>query len=210
MKKILILGAGCFGRRAAEVLQSENSEITLVDHDSRALQTLAGKGYVLLCGEAAAILGSELKPEDFDYIVPAVPIHVAYAWLLEQLRKTGRHCRPIPVPENLAVPNPYYLQGTMYASLANHLCPGDCPEPQGYCMLTGEKRDLPLYQDLKQIKQFGFTVAVVQSRQLAPGVGGIAGGDFALLRRQVCPAGKFLVATSCSCHAVISAFTCDK
>jgi hypothetical protein len=208
MRNVLILGAGHFGSRAADILRNEGTRITVADQDPAALQKLAGRGYGLVCVEASA-LGEELSPLKFDFVVPAVPVHVLFQWLLAAAKREGIPCRPIAVPREIKVPHPFYLDGTLYASLASHRCPGDCPEPEGYCYLTGDSRELPLYRLLTENQDSPILVA--QSHQLAPGVGGIAGRDFQRILDELRNRfGIVLVATSCSCHAVISALHCGK
>ncbi len=86
----------------------------------------------------------------------------------------GRAGSPQAVPEALAGLIPGARrgpQGELYLSRAQHLCPDDCAEPE-VCPVTGESRDLPLYQELASLHLAGYEIRVIASRQLAPGVGG--------------------------------------
>lgn len=207
MNRVLILGAGTFGARAAEALRERCRQITVVDKNRSVLDKLQGKGYHLVCADAVAALQSQTPPEHYDYVVPAVPVHVAFDWLMTRLTATGRACRKLAVPPHLPVPNPFCLQGTLYSSLAEHLCPVDCPEPEGECFVTGEERAMPLYERLAALDVPGYIVAVVQSRQLAPGVGGLRSDDLEQLYRSTVDAkANVIVATACACHAVLDAF----
>ncbi|RLB12393.1 MAG: hypothetical protein DRG63_11710, partial [Deltaproteobacteria bacterium] len=77
-----------------------------------------------------------------------------------------------------------------------------------YCTVTGEKRDRPLYQLLRELPVAGFNIHVIRSRQLAPGLGGYAISElFGLCSKlRQMPDSKWLLATSCKCHGVLNGF----
>ncbi len=201
--RCLILGAGAFGRRALHSLNPEYNDITVVDKEQPVLDGLKGFRARLVREDAVAFLAGS-KPGDFDWIIPALPVHLAFRWLLYVLEREGIRCRPLPVPQGLAVPNTYYNSGTLYTSLAEHTCPPDCPEPDGYCYLTGGERLVPLHSLLSDLSLPGCAVEVVRSHQLAPGVGGIRPERLAALYRAARVAGRnLLVATACGCHGVL-------
>lgn len=208
MSEVLILGAGRFGSRAAEALNGRFDKLTVVDRDPVALKKWEDSGAALVCADVTEALLTKTQSEAYDYFVPAVPIHVVYTWLLAKLRQAGSDVRQISIPPGLPVPNPFYLEGTLYASLAQHICPTACPEPEGYCYITGDERPVPLYRQLANLQIPGFAIYVVQSVQLAPGVGGVVPADlmnlFTLVQKT---RGKIVIATSCSCHSVLNAFT---
>jgi hypothetical protein len=143
-----------------------------------------------------------------EWIVPAIPVHVAFAWLCRQLA-AGGEVTPIPVPTTLdhRVPNPLRDQtGALYASLATFRCPDDCDEPVGECTVTGEHREANMYDLIRRIEVEGHVTRVVRSRQLAPGVGGYRLSVLWSLLEAARSTGKvFLVATACRCHAVVHA-----
>jgi len=208
MAKILILGAGAFGRRAQASLQKAYTEITMVDREQAALDRLAGSDARLVRREAAAFLaGSESA--DYDWIIPALPVHLALEWLRQRLLYNGVICRKLPIPSDLKMPNPYNRDGTLYTSVFGHLCPQDCPEPPEFCYLTGERRQ-PLFELLSELSVPGCTVEVVRSHQLGPGVGGIRPESLQkLYETAVAVRGKILVATVCSCHGVLDLLRID-
>jgi hypothetical protein len=112
----------------------------------------------------------------------------------------------VPVP-HITVPNPFRGQkGTLYASFATHLCPPECPEPDGACYLTGEQRTMPLYKLLAKLEVSGFDIAVIQSHQLFPGLGGLKPAELEQLLNNVASECRpVIIATSCACHAVLDA-----
>ena len=90
-------------------------------------------------------------------------------------------------------------------SLADFLCPDDCPEPPKLCTVTGKPRGEPLYQRLGRMNPPGWSVAVLRSRQLAPGVGGCLPPEMLHIKQRIkAQGGTWLVATSCRCHGVVN------
>jgi hypothetical protein len=139
-------------------------------------------------------------------IVPMVPFHFLAAYIL----KKDHQCSAIPVPPDLAsnLPNPFALDdANLCCSRADFLCPDDCPEGDS-CTVTGEPRE-PLYALIEQIRSPGFTVLVQRSFQILPGVGGYTLGDLRRLQRRI-ERGKYLVATSCKCHGIVTALEAGK
>ena len=210
MASYLILGAGKFGRLALTRLtrQDAAASFTVVDRDPAALAlTLDGvPGRTRVPAEAVAFLVQHLGGNGrWDWIIPMVPVHVAFQWLLAG-PLAGSAWRPAAVPEALAGLFPGAWrgpQGELYLSRAQHLCPDDCAEPE-VCPVTGESRDLPLHQELASLHLAGYEIRVIASRQLAPGVGGYAPGRLLDLSRGMeALEGNVLIATACRCHGVI-------
>jgi len=209
-RKIWILGAGHFGFLAAQRLSRRHPEASflVVDVKVKKLQRIQETfNLPIHVEEAISFVGKSSLPDDV-WIIPAVPFHVAFLWILDQLNKTGQAVAvPIPVPGmvELLIPNPYRATGgTLYASYATFLCPDSCNEPDEMCTHTREARRGNLFEDLRRIAVPGFKVIVVQSRQLAPGVGGYSGLDLKGTLSDVTKAeGAFLIATSCRCHGVL-------
>jgi hypothetical protein len=210
MASYLILGAGKFGRLALERLARRDAaaSFVLVDRDPAALAlTHDGvSGRTRVASEAIAFLVQHLGDGGrWDWIIPMVPVHVAFFWLLAG-PLAGSAWQPAAVPEAFAGlipgarPGPH---GELYLSRARHLCPDNCSEPEA-CPVTGESRDLPLHQELASLKLAGYEIRVIASRQLAPGVGGYPPWRLLELAREVgALKGNVLIATACSCHGVI-------
>ena len=111
-----------------------------------------------------------------------------------------------PDPDLLtALPNAMTGEGgAIYASIADFLCPDNCPEPADRCTHTGKARPVELFQVIHEIAGERCASVVLQSRQLAPGVGGYR--PLALLNAfaQVRAANRpILLATACRCHGVM-------
>ncbi len=211
MASFLILGAGKFGLLALKRLSALDPEawFVVVDHQAAALARAHSLGMPradLVEAPAIDYLAAHLGPEaPWEWLIPMVPAHVAYAWLLAG-PLAGAGWGPMEVPEELKDLAALAIRGAdgeLYLSRATHVCPDDCAEPE-VCPITGEERGQPLYQKLADASRPELPLLVVASRQLAPGVGGYAPGKLVELADAVTAApGPLLVATACRCHGVV-------
>ncbi|EFK96723.1 hypothetical protein LDC_1248 [sediment metagenome] len=210
-KAIIIIGAGHFGQRAAALLNSTpHTSLWIVDRDVTKLKTMGNIGAKRIAEDGVHFLAkhfSHLAPSTF--IIPAVPVHLAFEWLRTYINKRGA-VEQLPIPKGLALRLPHTSEGSegsLLASYADFRCPEDCPEPANRCTVTGKKRGTPLYRLLADVQPRGFRVHVIRSRQLAPGVGGYPVKDLQELLGKVSEGrkGKWLVATACKCHGIVSA-----
>ena len=206
---IWILGAGRFGKKAVETLCREkpDHQITVVDHDPRQFNL---PGTDCICEDALDWLVANLKARTpvAELIVPAIPIHVTAQWLQRMLKEKGVPVSPADLPEPYlrSLPNPVKTgPSSAYTSFAETLCPDSCDEPEGYCFLTGDKREVPLFELLKSAEKPGFTSLVIRSHQLYPGVGAIHAEHLrALLESSLkIKDGLVVVGTACRCHGII-------
>lgn len=214
MAHYLILGAGHFGYLALSRLAQLDpvAHFTLVDQNPQALEDCRLPGLAkldLVSEEGVAWLESHLHQNPApDWIIPTIPRHVAFAWLWRR-RPPGSEWELLPVPaavENLAPQTFRGKQGEVYLSLAEFICPDDCPEPAEQCKVTGLPRIGSLYEILEDLLIPDFQPLVVRSQQLAPGVGGYAPAALERLWRQIQPlSGNLLIATACRCHGVVHA-----
>ena len=209
--RFLILGAGRFGSLALDRLRKRwpLSRIIMVDCCRPADFNLEVVGVRFISAEAVGYLAALAEPAAAaDWIVPAVPVHVAGQWVRRRLAESGQ-VFPLAIPNAVVslVPHPMHgKDGQLYVSNADFLCPDDCPEPEKICTVTGKPRPQVLHTLLAGLSIPGFTVVVVRSRQLAPGVGGYRPVDLqdAMDRVRAAP-GPVLLATACKCHGVIEA-----
>jgi hypothetical protein len=149
------------------------------------------------------------KGQPVDYIIPAVPFHLAFEAVLWQLRPLGAERRPAPVLAGL--PNPIAGQtGDLYTSFARLLCPKTCAGPAPYCTVTGERREKPLYQVLGETYA-SWASYVIHSQQLGLGVGGFPPEALVNLVQEIKARqgkdGFILISTACRCHGVTSALS---
>lgn len=212
MNAVWIIGAGRFGRRAALELfrKSPDADVLVVDHNPAKLEILQKHGIKTVCTDGVAFLAESLVEPGFpDWIIPAVPLHVAYAWVRERM-SSRLTVTTIEIPESLVklLPNPFRGKNrAVYVSVADFLCPDDCPEPAEICTHTGKARPLLLYRWLQNLRHDDFCSIVVRSRQLSPGVGGYRPQAlFDALESAVAADSPVLLSTACRCHGVMHAF----
>lgn len=205
----LIIGCGRFGSRAAVKLfqKDPRSKIIVVDKSKKALQKISRLPVETVVDDGVSYLDqSFLKVQKIDYIIPAAPLHLAFEFILSQLKPLGAKKNRIPPISGL--PNPVIGKtGDLYTSLANFLCSEDCPEPARYCTATGKRREKPLYQILKDLKG-SFESRVIRSEQLASGVGGFQPKVLINLLKDIQKKKDsgltILISTASRCHGVTS------
>jgi hypothetical protein len=208
----LIIGFGHFGSRAAQKLFQKNprSKIIVVDKSKKALQKVSRFPIETVAFNGVLYLKQFLSEgRKADYIIPAVPFHLAFEFILSELKPLGGKRRKVPPLSGL--PNPVIGKtGDLYTSFADFLCSEDCPEPAQYCTVTKKRRLKPLYRILSELEGT-FESKVIRSHQLAPGVGGFQ--PEALLdllkdiKRKKQSGWSVLVSTASRCHGVTSALS---
>ena len=203
-KAAWILGGGRFGQKAVIALSRLYSpdRILVVDPNP---ETSTSDMVETLRADAVEFLADNLEPGHAPiWVVPAVPFHLAYRWLLAKLENVAI---PYPVPSRYAdgLPNPLSApDGGYFASYADFTCPDDCPEPADRCSYTGLPRKGNLFATAAEIRLPGHTVLVLRSRQIAPGLGGYFPADLFQLEQRIREtAGPILVVTACRCHGVV-------
>ena len=127
MTSILVLGAGKFGLKAIRFLsQKKHNRITVVDADPERCEALIGEGIDAVSADGIAYLAGSLKdPGPPDWIIPAIPLHVAFQWLQKTLPE-GTTLDLLPVPEKVRALLPNPVEGTagqVYISYADFICP---------------------------------------------------------------------------------------
>lgn len=200
---VLILGGGRFGRLAAQRLGRR----VLALAEVAPTPDLANWGVPIWDMAAVpAALQALASPQPPAWLAPCVPVHFLAHWLLASL--AGHGARPLTVPPEAEPRLPLLgrgQEGQLFLSLTDTLCPDDCPEPAQVCPKSGQPRGRPLYQRLRDLRLPGWEVAVLRSHQLAPGVGGLAAAEMLGLRALLAGrGGRWLVATACRCHGVLS------
>jgi len=215
MARYLILGAGKFGRLAVARLarQDGGAAFAVVDRDPAALAAARAATGAARVGwveaDVADFLRRHLRDEaPWDWLIPMVPEHVAFAWLKNgPLAEGGWEAVPVPEEVGALTPGAFRgLRGELYLSRADHLCPDDCEAPETGCPVSGESRETPLYAALAGLMVPGYRVLVLASQQLAPGVGGYPPWRLLALARELKSLkGSAVIATACRCHGVAHA-----
>ncbi len=144
MKEIWIIGSGRFGSLAYQRLSKifKNTYFVLIDSVKK--NFLEGNDRELTFEQADGIefLKENLSTSNCpDWIIPAVPLHLAAEWILARLG--ARRIRRLNLPHEIdpLLPNPVRgTDGSIYVSHADFLCPDDCSEPSNICTMTRKKR----------------------------------------------------------------------
>lgn len=207
-----IIGAGRFGSMAAERLHRKRPEARLivVDENLEALRRLSHLLVERVCQEGASYLVGHLDKEASpEWIIPAVPIHLAFEWVrLKTSDRTPIEVVPVPSEIASALPNPVRgPEGQLYVSYADFPCPDHCMEPFEKCTVTGKPRKGLLYKALEEILYEDYISVVIRSHQLAPGVGGYKPEALKESLLKISQGkGLVLYSTACLCHGVVHAF----
>lgn len=211
MKEIWIIGAGRFGRMAADRLTGKvkHLRLVLVDLEAEKLHGAEGPGRILIKADGAAYLAEYLskgEEEHPDWIVPAVPIHLAAEWRLLDQGKKNLQRIPVPTEMDPLLPHPLRAEdGNIFVSHADFLCPDDCAEPRNICTFTGKPRKQNMFELLRDIQFPPWKSLVIRSHQLGPGVGGYRTQELFDLAEQIEKTrGPILLSTACRCHGVMT------
>ncbi len=209
MTNFWIIGGGTFGFRAAKTLSEANpsNNLTIVERQKAICRQLGTLGFEAVCMDGIQYLERRLTRAAFpDWIIPAIPVHVAYEWIRAKLSKTGE-VQKVTIPDDLlnALPNPLQGEsGQLFISIADFKCPENCAEPDKNCTHTGKPRPMILHEFLKSIQHRHFKSIVMRSHQLAPGVGGYRPAElFNAFKEMQATRAPVLLSTACSCHGVM-------
>lgn len=212
MIRVWVIGYGKFGRLAVPRIRARwpRAVIWIVEQDP--VKLAAGPfmpGMRVLAKGADFLWEFQDLLQPRDWIIPAIPVHLAGEWLARVLGR--KHpVRKIGPPKGLGAGLPFtlYLRKDLYVSLADYACPEDCPSPRGYCFHTREKRPHRLWEILDSRFPAKGRLEVIRSRQLAPGLGGYRFEDLQQLNglsERLAP--PVYLATACPCHGVITGLT---
>ena len=215
MKEIWILGVGQFGLHAVQTLATEHphAHLVLVDPVESNLLRAAGPNRSLKVADGVTYTQKNLSSAEDgpDWIVPALPIHLAAEWCL---RRQGPRLRRYAVPKAIDphIPNPMRgVGGNVYTSHAAFRCPENCSEPADICSITTEPRKKNMFEILGDLHLPSFEAIAIRSHQLGPGIGGYRPAHlFALAKRLETIRGGILLSTACRCHGVITGLWHDQ
>ena len=209
MEEIWIIGVGRFGNIAFQRLSegAKDRHFVLVDPLAEKLGRCKGSTATLEVSDGIEFLEKYLnKGRQPDWIIPALPIHLAAEWFLLHLGPTRLKRVPLPSELDLLVPNPIRgPEGNLYVSHADFQCPADCDEPRNICSVTRKMRKQNMYDLLGNLDIEPFKTLNIRSHQLGPGIGGYRPEQLLDLMENVEQAlGPILVSTACRCHGVIT------
>ena len=214
MQEFWILGAGRFGKKAVRDLTGRypGCRILVVDQDRACLEDLKEHSIRVVEADAVSWLADNLTPDRPDWIVPMVPVHMAYEWLKIKVLKS-HELIPAAVPPEILQKMPHPMPSgvdCLFMSHADFTCPDNCPEPGNHCTVTGKPRTA-LFDLLQALPSGNFQCIVLRSRQLAPGVGGFRPVSLLnVMEKAIATEGQILLSTVCRCHGVMHAFSLRK
>ena len=209
---LIILGAGHFGQRTLLKCSNAypNCQITIVDKNESTLKNCAQSiSCETVCDDGISYLNSlpKVSSVQSSWIIPSIPIHVAFEWIKCTLSKP---VRSVDIPDALLTHLPNAMtgnKGTVYMSYATFRCPDNCPEPVDHCFFTKKPRSISLFDELKDLYMNDFSSIVLKSRQILSGIGGFQLCDLTdTLCRVESSEKPVLLSTACRCHGVMDAF----
>ena len=209
MEEIWIIGLGQFGNLAYQRLSKtlKNRHFVLVDPVEENLRRCKGQTATLKISDGVEFLERHLKTgRKPDWIIPALPVHLAAEWILLHLGPTRLRRIPLPSELDRQVPNPIRgSEGNLYVSHADFRCPEDCDEPRDICSITRKMRHQNMYDLLLNLSFKPFNSLNMRSYQLGPGIGGYRAEQLLEMKATVeQTTGPVLLSTACRCHGVIT------
>lgn len=213
-----IIGFGRYGKLALERLAEAfpKASFTIVDKGNVELGRPYRQEIEVISCDGATFLARSLtrKLENVpSYIIPTVPLHLAFDWVKVKLKK---YCKveKVPIPKKVFdyLPNPQKGSvGRLYASFAKWICPDTCKGGEEICIIEGKRRENLLFDIVKNIRIEGYHNLCVRSIQLLPGVGGYKPETLWDILDEIHKKGterNYMLSTACSCHGVIDFFRC--
>jgi hypothetical protein len=210
MRVVWIIGVGQFGWLAAQRLSilRDGTRFLLVDPDEENLTRAKGPRRTLIKEDGVRFLYRALSDRVLpDWIIPALPLHLAAEWCLLHLRNQGWKRCEIPEAIHSVLPAPLVgPSGDVYVSHANFKCPDDCAEPRDLCTVTRKKRKRNMFELLADLPVSPFHSMVIRSHQLGPGIGGYRPSQLTdLLNGIENGPRQVMVCTACRCHGAVTA-----
>jgi hypothetical protein len=203
MEEIWIIGVGRFGHMAFQRLSEAGKDrrFVLVDPVAENLRRCKSANARVVVSD-----GILNKPRNPDWIIPALPVHLAAEWFLLHLGPAKLKRVSLPSELHGLVPNPIRgSEGNLYVSHADFRCPEDCDEPRDICSITRQMRHQNMYDLLLNVSFKPFNSLNIRSYQLGPGIGGYRAEQLLELKATVAQAtGPVLLSTACRCHGVIT------
>ena len=212
----IIAGGGKYGCEAVEYHRSKKIDFILVDKNP---DCLAIKRYDLKTGlssdepsesffqgDMSTVL-ELIQKHDLVYLFPTAPIHVA-----AELAKLKFNLRPWSEAINVIlskIPSSVVLKSGRGNLIVSYNRDEDCINKCGtppFCPATNKSK--PCTMD--KLMRFAYPQGIfLVSYQMAPGMGALKISELLRFINSVENEEKFVVATTCDCHGVFSAFYKD-
>ena len=217
-KHIWVIGGGRFGEKAVIRLLDDDAgvHITVVDHNADQLAGFHTLPVQCCRQDGVSFLSENLSTVTPlpDWIIPMVPFHLAFSWIERKLLAASLRVVPQNISDDLMrrFPNPQRAcPGRFFTSLADFLCPDNCPALDDICAVRQEPRPFLLYDKMNDEYLPDVTKIVIKSHQILPGVGGYKPESlFIALDMARCSPNPIFLATACKCHGVVDLFTLQR
>jgi len=207
----LVIGGGAYGAACTRYALGLGHRCVVVDPDPacRATEIFdtggVDAGVKIIAGGIAEALSLILSSHPVR-IFPTAPIHVCAALVAEETGMAAAEIAPIlsRIPPDLIVSSD---RGSVTVSYnRDGWCLPSCAAP-AICPVTGRRRDVPLFQVLREALP---DAAILESVQCAPGIGALSGPEVLALLEQAAHAEQIVVGTACRCHGVVTAMGREK
>ena len=146
MTQVFIVGFGKFGKKALTqvVRRWEKARVCIIDSRPEALTALGPgslPGIRILADGPQFLSDYQEWIKDEDWVIPALPVHLAWKWLDLNL-ETRRRPKAVLPPRSLGFGLPYSRTDRkgLYLSYADFICPENCPAPIRSCFITKKKK----------------------------------------------------------------------
>jgi hypothetical protein len=156
-----------------------------------------------------------------DVLIPVAPIHIMLDLIKTLIRSVpnSRKSNLVSVVENKSQIKEYFpnvnnlniglSKNTIYFSYAPEglICPDKCPGPENFCPYHKVKKPVTIKAYVNDLK-FSTPVILFESKQIAPGIGGIFGQDIIKILKKIdlnSVSDCIYIATACNCHGVLNA-----
>ncbi|MFX1465757.1 MAG: hypothetical protein ACFFA5_04730 [Promethearchaeota archaeon] len=230
--KILVIGGGKVGYNALTFCKKNNFSVIIVDsnphckvrsevdlieinHDFDNIKEVqAGQSILFVINESLNELPSLIQEFKFEYIIPAIPVHVMAKLTYVYLNQKNIEVKPSPdlihLIKRRVSPNLIHSYDEKEAIIVasfmplDQKCSPNCCEFME-CPVTGIQKSKPLHGIFNDACK-GFPAKILVSEQLEPNLGGIPGHstkelfNFLDLLNE-----KMIIGTACVCHGIINA-----
>ena len=209
----IIVGGGKYGCEAIDLLSEKGESFIVVDPDVDCLAAKqykltryidrSSKGQFFVRGDLLLVLNllEDLEP---SFVFPTAPIHIS-----ADLANVRFKLEPWTEGINSVLsrlPQETVLQagkGKLVASFnRDRKCYDRCPMPE-VCPSSGTRKPCSMTELMKFASPKAF---ILVSHSMAPGIGALKGCELLELLDWVATKNRFMIATTCDCHGVLSAF----
>ena len=232
-KIILIIGGGKVGLDALNFCEKNNYIAIIMDNNPNCLvrpkvEIIESKDYLQIINNIQEIKSALfimkldkvinlIKYINFEYLIPAVPIHLMAKLSMDYLSQKNLKIHPssdiIQIVkkkiDKKLIYNYNKEKGIIVASFMpiGQTCAPNCIEPIK-CPVTGIIKQKPLFEKFNELsKEKEFSSIHLISEQLEPNLGGISRKAIINLFKFLDNVNQhFIISTACKCHGIINSF----